>query len=115
MQRGKIVLTPFPFTNLAGSKPRPAIVVSASSKSGADIILAFISTVFNGRNLQPTDELLLSTDSEFGLTGLKKDSVFKMDKLATIEKSIIYGEIGEASAVLQEKLDAKLKIALALK
>lgn len=115
MQRGKIVLTPFPFTNLAGSKPRPALVVSASSKGGADVILAFISTVFNGRNLQPTDELLLATDSEFGLKGLKKDSVFKMDKLATIEKSVIYGEIGEASAVLQEKPDAKLKIAPALK
>lgn len=115
MQRGKIVLTPFPFTNLAGSKLRPAIVVSDNSKTGADVILAFISTVFNNNKLSPTEELLLSSDSEFALTGLKKDSVFKMDKLATIEKAIIVGELGEASKTLQEKLDAKSKIALSLK
>lgn len=115
MNRGKIVLTPFPFTNLTGSKPRPALVISDSSKSGADVILAFISSVFNSNNLQPTDELLLLTDSEFTQTGLKKDSIFKMDKLATIEKSIIYGEIGEISRILQERVDAKLKIALSLK
>lgn len=114
MQRSKIILTPFPFTNLSGSKPRPAIVVSESENDGPDVIPAFISSVFHS-SLQPTDELLLSSDSEFASTGLKKTSVFKMSKLATIEKSIIYGEIGEASAVLQERLDAKLKIALALK
>ena len=114
MQRGKIVLTPFPFTNLAGSKLRPAIVVSGVSKIGADVIVAFSSTVFNSDKLSPTEELLLANNSEFALTGLKKDSVFKMDKLATIEKSIIVGELGEVSEVLQEKLDAKLKIALSL-
>ncbi len=48
------------------------------------------------------------------MTGLKKNSVFKMDKLATVESSIILGEIGETSPTLQAKLDAKLKIALAL-
>ncbi len=38
-----------------------------------------------------------------------------MDKLATIERSILLGEIGEVSANLQAKLDAKLKLALELK
>jgi transcriptional regulator of aromatic amino acid metabolism len=38
-----------------------------------------------------------------------------MDKLATVQKTIILGEIGEVSSTLQAKLDAKIKIALDLK
>ncbi len=59
MIRGKIVLTPFPFTDLSASKVRPAVVISNSLRSGADVILAFISTSFDITNLSPTDELLL--------------------------------------------------------
>lgn len=115
MIRGTIVLTPFPFTDLMGSKVRPAVVVSNSTRIGADVILAFISSVYDPSNLLATDELLLDTDAEFSLTGLKKSSVFKMDKLATIKRSIILGEIGEVSATLEIRLDDKLKIALDLR
>ena len=115
MIRGKIVLTPFPFTDLTASKVRPAVVVSESARIGVDVILAFISSVYNSAKLLPTDELLQINDADFALTGLKKNSVFKMDKLATVDSSIILGEIGETSPTFQAKLDTKLKIALALK
>ena len=115
MKRGKIVLTPFPFTDLKSSKVRPALIVSSSSRGGADVIPAFISTSFDAANLSPTDELLLDTDADFAASGLKKSSVFKMDKLATIQRSIILGEIGDAFPALQARLDAKLKTALDLK
>ncbi len=115
MKRGKIVLTPFPFTDLTANKVRPAVIVSDSNRIGKDVILAFISSVFDISNLLPTDELWRTTEADFKLTGLKKDSVFKMDKLATVEDSIILGEIGEVPLQLQTKLDAKLKIALSLK
>lgn len=115
MKRGKIVLTPFPFTDLTRHKVRPALIVSSSLTNNNDVILAFISTVFDASKLSPTDELLLNTDSDFAATGLKKNSVFKMDKLATIERVILLGELGEVSAILQAKLDAKLKLALELK
>ena len=114
MKRGKIVLTPFPFTDLTRNKVRPALIVSSSFTNNSDVILAFISTVFNASKLSRTDELISSTDVDFAATGLKKNSVFKMDKLATIERSILLGEIGEVSAALQAKLDAKLKVALNL-
>ena len=116
MTRGKIVLTPFPFTDLTAHKIRPAVVVSNSLRGGADVVLAFISTSFDATNLSLTDELLLVTNAaDFPLTGLKKNSVFKMDKPATVQKSILLGEIGEVSSTLQAKLDTKLKIALDLK
>ena len=115
MKRGKIVLTPFPFTDLTRNKVRPALIVSASLTNDNDVILAFISTVFDASKLSPTDELLSIMDADFAATGLKKSSVFKMDKLATIERSILLGELGEVSVILQTKLDVKLKLALELK
>ena len=100
MTRGKIVLTPFPFTDLTANKVRPAIVVSDSARVGVDVILAFISSVYDSSNLLSTDELLEVTDADFALTGLKKNSVFKMDKLATVDSATILGEMGEAFSAL---------------
>ena len=115
MKRGKVVLTPFPFTDLTGSKVRPAVIVSADSRRGLDVIIAFISSVFDPANLQPTDGLLQSSDPDFPATGLKANSVFKMDKLATVSRAIILGELGDLPPTLQAKLDDKLKLALDLK
>lgn len=115
MKRGKVILAPFPFTDLTGSKVRPAVIVSSDARHGADVIIAFISTVFDPANLQPTDVLLQSSDSDFPATGLKASSVFKRDKLATVSRTIILGELGDVPPALQAKLDAKLKLALDLK
>ena len=114
MRRGKVVLTPFPFTDLSGNKVRPAVIVSSDVRGGADVIVAFISTVFNATNLQPTDVLLQSHDPEFSRTGLKASSVFKMDKVATISRAILLGELGDVPPSLQARLDANLKLALDL-
>ena len=114
MTRGKVILTPFPFTDLSGNKVRPAVIVSTDTRRGADVIVAFIATAFNPFTLQPTDVLLRRSDPDFAATGLKRSSVFKMDKVATISRSIILGELGDISPRLQAKLDAKLKLALDL-
>ena len=58
--------------------------------------------------------MLTKKDEEFASTGLKKDSVFRMNKIATLDKEIILGKLGKVSDELQEKLDEKLKIALGL-
>jgi hypothetical protein len=51
---------------------------------------------------------------DFAATGLKKDSAIRLRKLCTVEKSIIYGEIGEASQALLREINLRLRIALQL-
>ena len=113
MRLGTIVLTPFPFTDLSSNKRRPAVILSPVKANDPDVIVAFISSV-----IQPVqsecDFILSSSEMGFKQTGLKKTSVFKMDKLATLDKQIFIGEIGEVSAHILEQLKVKLRIALDL-
>jgi mRNA interferase MazF len=113
MKRGTIVLTKFPFTDLSSTKRRPGIVVSATSNNKNDIIIAFISSVVPPQ-LEPTDYLFNTQHTDFTSTGLKKDSVIKLNKLATINASVLSGEIGKVSANTMQEIDKRLKIALGL-
>lgn len=111
MERGTIVLVRFPFTDYSSEKLRPAVIISADNKK--DVCVAFISSVVPSES-ENADFLLTKEDEEFALTGLKKDSVFRMNKIATVDKGIILGKLGKVSDGLQEILDEKLKIALGL-
>lgn len=113
MKRGLLVLTPFPYTDLSGQKMRPALVVSRSDRPGSDVVLAFITT-HSGGTLLTTDLLIESSHADFPQTGLKRASVVKLDKLVTVETSIILGELGELSAALLQAADDKLRYALEL-
>jgi mRNA interferase MazF len=118
MKRGTVVLSPFPFTDLSGRKTRPALVVSRSDRSGSDVMLAFITTYIGspyiGSPLSASDLLIETTHPDFVQTGLKRSSVVKLDKLITVERSILLGELGEFSTVLMQIADAKLRYALEL-
>jgi mRNA-degrading endonuclease toxin of MazEF toxin-antitoxin module len=59
---------------------------------------------------------LLVEDSrpDFAQTGLKVTSVVKLDKLVTVERSIILGELGEFSEALLSAVNEKLRYALEL-
>ncbi len=112
MIRGSIVLVPFPFTNLSQKKLRPAIVISKES-FGHDVIVAFISSRI-GRSKGPTDFVLSSVDREFTQTGLKVSSIFRMNKLVTLDQDLIVGELGGVGRNTQKALDQCLRYALAL-
>jgi len=85
MKKGDVVLIPFPFTDLSGSKKRPAIVLV---DSGDDVTICFITTQ-------------LKWQSEFDITiypkmanGFKKTSLIRLNKVATIDKDLIIGLLG---------------------
>ncbi len=86
MKQGELVLIPFPFTDLSGSKVRPALVLAATS---LDVTLAFITTQLYWQ--EPTDVLLPPTL----LNGLKKPSLVRLNKLATLDRQLAQGRLGE--------------------
>ena len=112
MTRGTIVLTPFPFTDLSGQKTRPSVVVSGSRVRGEDIVIAFISSVM--RDVGETDLLISRDHPDFKVTGLKRDSIVRLGKLATISRKIVLGRLGDLPRDLLEDVNRKLRIALDL-
>jgi mRNA interferase MazF len=113
MKRGTIVLTKFPFSNLKSAKRRPAVVVSKTENEKNDVIVAFISSVIPV-SFSATDYLFNSTNRDFKNSGLKKESIIKLDKLSTLNKEIFTGELGTLSADTLKELNKRLRIALDL-
>lgn len=106
------MLVPFPFTDLTSSKVRPAVIISPDPQ-GDDIIIAFISSVVP-KPVRETEFLLSASHPSFSSTGLKRDSVFKMDKLLTISNTLILRRLGCITPAIQKVLDNLLKKALGL-
>jgi mRNA interferase MazF len=82
-RRGDVVLVPFPFTDLTGTKQRPAVVISSDAFNAghADVVLAAITSRVP-TTLSP-DEIAISS-SDLGPSGLLKPSVVRTAKLITI-------------------------------
>ncbi len=88
---GSIVLTRFPFTDLSGDKRRPALMVSRDNDRRTDLVVCFITSVSRaGPDMAPLGPA--------AGTGLKVPSVVRFDKLATLDRSVIAGRLGEAPA-----------------
>ncbi len=102
--KGKIILVPFPFTDLSASKLRPALVLHEGSR---DVVVAFISSKVPTDPAE-SDVVISQNHPEFPLTGLKVDSVVKLDKIATLSKNLIIGEIGEVGKAIREEINEKL-------
>jgi mRNA interferase MazF len=86
MKQGDLVLVPFPFTDLTGSKVRPALVLIGTP---TDVTLAFITTQLYWQ--EPSDVTLQPT----ALNGLKKPSLIRLSKLATVDTALLLGRLGE--------------------
>lgn len=103
--KGKIVLVPFPFTDLTAAKLRPALVLIEGEM---DSVVAFISTRVPAQTA--TAEVVIPQDHrEFALTGLKTASIIKLDKVATVSRTIILGEIGEIGEALRKEVNRVLR------
>lgn len=86
MTKGDIVLVPFPFTDLSSKKRRPALVLLSGD---LDIVLAFITT-----KLFYEEEFSIVVESS-DETGLKKQSLIRLDKLVTLDKELVIGRLGK--------------------
>ena len=99
MNKGDIVLIPFPFTDLSGNKNRPAIILIDSKD---DITVCFITTQLKWQSefdisIQPSD-----------LNGLKKTSLIRLNKITTIDKDLIIGRLGSLDDTYLDLLNRNL-------
>ncbi|MBI2335575.1 MAG: type II toxin-antitoxin system PemK/MazF family toxin [Deltaproteobacteria bacterium] len=96
LNAGDIVLVSFPFTDLSQIKLRPALIISKEEvhQKEDDYTLLFISSVIPLR-IEKYEVLFEKTHPDFKMSGLKKDSVFKTNKLATVQKKLIKRYLGK--------------------
>jgi mRNA interferase MazF len=88
MNKGDIVLIPFPFTDLSGKKNRPALILVDGE---ADITVSFITTQLKWQ--EDSDVKIEPTQTN----GLKRTSLIRLSKLATIDKDLVIGKLGNLS------------------
>jgi len=105
MKKGSVILIPFPFTDLRGSKIRPAVVWI---DNGLDITICFITSEYKWKT--EYDILVVPSASN----GLKAPSLIRVGKIATIDSSLVLGELGELSNAEIAELDKGLKKILQL-
>jgi mRNA interferase MazF len=108
-----VVLVPYPFADLSGSKIRPALVISQDPQTH-EVILAFISSRLPAGAPTPTEFVLRTDHPGFQMTGLERPSLFKMDKISTLQRSLIRRRLGHVPDGLASELNFRLKVALAL-
>ena len=112
-ERGTVILVPFPFTELSSQKVRPALILSRGATVSGDIIVAFISSVLTRPNHRTHVLVRMGTDA-FERTGLKVSSVIRCDKLATLDRRIVLGELGALPPSFLRRVNVAIRSALGL-
>lgn len=95
----EIVLIPFPLTDLASQKIRPALQLSNTGDE--DVILCAIST----KKHSTYDIKVTPTKAN----GLKTVSYIRSNKIATIEKRLALAKLGDLDAKSKSLVKLKLK------
>jgi len=102
--KGDVVVAPFPFTDLTGSKRRPALVVAVLT--GDDVILCQITSV--ARRDAYSIPLVAG---DFARGSLSQPSVIRPNRLFTADDGLIVRSVGTVTAVkLQEVIDRVVEI-----
>jgi mRNA-degrading endonuclease toxin of MazEF toxin-antitoxin module len=112
-KRGQVVVVSVPFTDQAGTKLRPAVVVSAESfhRKLRDVIVCPISS--QPRYFErpgPGDRPLVNWKS----VGLRFRSTVRISNIVSIEKSLVRRALGKLTSADLRSIDTALREALAL-
>jgi mRNA interferase MazF len=105
MAKGDIVLITFPFTDLSGNKYRPTVILAESIQ---DVTVCFITTQIEWQEL--TDIVLKPSNTN----GLRRLSLIRIGKIATLDKKLIKGIMGRLTSSEIIDLNMQLKIVFQL-
>lgn len=104
--KGDVIVLEFPFSNLIQSKRRPSLVIKVPK--GGDLIVCQIT----GKSYEKPVEIPIKR-KDFHKGNLKVESYLRIDKIFSIEKSLIKYKLG---SLKQEKFNEILdKICFFLK
>ncbi len=90
---GQIALTPFPHTDLSGSKLRPVLLLRPASTQFDDWLVCMVSSQLQQLE-SGLDELVLPMQPDFAASGLKAPSVLRVTRLAVLDGNLLTGSIG---------------------
>ncbi len=96
--KGNVVVLEFPFSDLKNSKSRPALIIKVPK--GEDIIVVQITK----NSYEKSVEIPIKKE-DFNTGSLKFESHLRMDKIFSIEKSLIKYKVG---SLKQEKFNVIL-------
>ena len=111
--RHSVVLVPFPFDDLSGSKVRPAVCLTDAVGAHRHVVLAFITSAVPPR-LEPADVLLDPGSADFTRSGLRVRSALRLHRMVTVSTTIIQRQLGMLTPNLQAQVQQRLRTLFAL-
>lgn len=108
--KGDIVLVPFPNSDLSTWKRRPALILHEDLIEN-ETTIAYISSHVPIIPA-PSDVLITRETPSFNESGLKWNSVIKLNKIATIKTHFIVGLLGVADETLKAEVNRALDACL---
>ena len=100
-EQGEVLIVPFPFSDLSAIKQRPVLVLSKKEYNNKteDIITCGITS-----NLKDSENSVLIENKNLLSGEIPSTSRIKVDKLFTIEKSIVKKRLAKIDMVTFEKV-----------
>ncbi len=100
-EQGNVILIPFPYSDLTGSKKRPALIISNSNLKGEDKICCLITSN------NPKDGILISKNS-FNFGKLPFKSWVKPHRIFTIDEKIIIRKLAKVKSDFLKQIKDKI-------
>ncbi len=96
-----VVLVSFPFSDLSQSKIRPAVVISSDfyNSKFTDAIVVPITSNLNERYFT-----ILLTNKDLAQGSLLKESKIKVDRVFSVDKSLIKAVIGKVNNKIHKQI-----------
>ena len=108
LKQRDIILIPIPFTDLASQKKRPAIIISSDTYNAThdDIVVIALTS-----NVEQRDFTITLSNEDLEEGNLKVTSMIRVDKIYTLNKSIILKTFGRIQPAVFIKIkDLILKL-----
>jgi mRNA interferase MazF len=102
---GDIVLVPFPFTNQASTKQRPAAIISTAAYNAIKLDVVIMAVTSQLKPAQGKGEFQIKNWQQ---AGLLKPSVVK-PVITTIEKRLVIKKLGQLQQTDQQLLQQTIK------